>query len=353
MSRKSGEPQGNHNHGQASGLSRKPHPEPVEASVAEDSASHPRYKPAMTSKPHTADLRTVRDFLRYAVSRFQQSGLVYGHGTTNAFDDAAYLVLEGLHLPVGQLDPWLDARLLPDERVRLAELIESRVSTRKPTAYLLNKAYIQGVPFFIDERVIVPRSYLGEMLAGPLADELFGAGEGALIDAPEDIHAVLELCTGSGCLAVLAAHRFPAASVTAVDLSAPALEVAKRNVAEHGLEGRISLLTGDLLAPVKSRRFDLIIANPPYVAAEVVQDFPPEFRAEPEMAHLGGEDGLDLVRRIVAGAKAHLTPGGGLLCEIGEDRALLEADFPDMPFLWLDSAESEGEVFWIKREDLP
>jgi ribosomal protein L3 glutamine methyltransferase len=321
--------------------------------VAEDSATHPRYKPAMTSRPNTADLLTVRDFLRYAVSRFQGSGLVYGHGTTNAFDDAAFLVLEGLHLPVGQLDPWLDARLLPDERFRLAALIDQRVTSRKPSAYLLNKAYIQGMPFFIDERVIVPRSYLGEMLAGPLADELFGAGEGTLIDTPEDVRAVLELCSGSGCLAILSALRFPAATVDAVELSADALKVAERNVTDYGLDGRVRLVSGDLLAPVKGRRYDLIIANPPYVAAEVVQAFPPEFAAEPAMAHLGGADGLDLVRRIVSSAKAHLNPGGGLLCEIGEDRALLEADFPGTPFLWLDSAESEGEVFWIRREDLP
>jgi ribosomal protein L3 glutamine methyltransferase len=303
--------------------------------------------------PATTDLLTVRDFLRHAVSRFTAANLTYGHGTTNAFDDAAFLVLEGLHLPVGQLDPWLDARLLPDERARLAELIDLRVSTRKPTAYLLNKAYIQGLPFFIDERVIVPRSYLGEMLAGPLAEELFGAGEGSLIDAPEDVASVLELCTGSGCLAILAALRFPAARIDAVDLSADALDVAERNVAEYGLSERVTLLKGDLLAPVKGRRYDLIIANPPYVAADVVSAFPPEYRAEPEMAHLGGADGLDLVRRIVNGAKAHLNPGGGLLCEIGEDRELLEADFPDTPFLWLDSAESEGEVFWIRREELP
>jgi ribosomal protein L3 glutamine methyltransferase len=307
----------------------------------------------MTSHPDTADLLTVRDFLRHAVSRFQQARLVHGHGTTNAFDDAAFLVLEGLHLPVGQLDPWLDARLLAGERARLAELIDQRVTTRKPTAYLLNKAYIQGLPFFIDERVIVPRSYLGEMLAGPDADTLFCAGEGSLVDAPDDVAHVLELCTGSGCLAILAALRFPGAEVDAVDLSADALKVAERNIGDYGLQDRIRLLKGDLLAPVRGRAYDLIIANPPYVAAEVVAAFPPEYAAEPEMAHLGGADGLDLVRRIVRDAKAHLAPGGGLLCEIGEDRHLLEADFPDTPFLWLDTADSEGEVFWIRREDLP
>jgi ribosomal protein L3 glutamine methyltransferase len=300
-----------------------------------------------------AELLTIRDFLRLAVSRFTAAGLAYGHGTTNAFDDAAFLVLEGLHLPVGQLDPWLDARLLPDERLRLTELIEQRVATRKPTAYLLKKAYIQGFPFHVDERVIVPRSYLGEMLAGPPADGLFGDGEGTLVAAPREVAQVLELCTGSGCLAILAAMRFPNAAVDAVELSRDAMKVAERNIADYGLEGRVRLVESDLFAACRGFTYDLIIANPPYVAAEVVAAFPPEFAAEPELAHLGGRDGLDLVRRIVRGAKAHLAPGGGLICEIGEDRELLEADFPDTPFLWLDSAESEAEVFWIRREDLP
>jgi ribosomal protein L3 glutamine methyltransferase len=305
--------------------------------------------------PRTAaeELATVRDFLRHAVSSFETAGLAYGHGTTNAFDDAAFLVLEGLRLPVGKLDPWLDARLLPAERLRLAELIAVRAATRKPTAYLLNKAYIQGLPFFVDERAIVPRSYLGEMLAGPQAETLFGADEGSLHDAPDDVASVLELCTGSGCLAILLALRFPHAAIDASDLSADALAVARRNVADYGLEERVRLLEGDLFRPIGKKCYDLIVANPPYVAAEVVEAFPPEFAAEPRLAHLGGEDGLDLVRRIVREAKAHLEPGGGLLCEIGEDRELLEADFPRTPFLWLDSAESEGEVFWIRREDLP
>ena len=294
------------------------------------------------------ELSTVRDFLRFAVSRFNAAGLVHGHGVTNALDDAAFLVLESLHLPVDQLEPWLDARLLAPERRMLAERIEERVSTRKPTAYLLQKAYIQGVPFYVDERVIVPRSYLGEMLAGPLSDDLFGA-DGSLIQDSEGVTRVLDLCTGSGCLAILAAMRFPNATIDAVELSADALAVARRNVADHGMEDRIRLLQGDLFAPVAGERYDLIIANPPYVAREVVEDFPPEYAAEPRMAHLGGEDGLDLARQIIDGAAAQLAPGGGLLCEIGEDRAFLEQDYPDHAFLWLDSAESEGEVFWLAQ----
>ena len=300
----------------------------------------------------TADaLLTLRDCLRFAVSRFTQAGLVHGHGITNALDDAAFLILETLHLPVDQLEPWLDARLLPAERLALVTIIEKRVSTRKPSVYLVQKAYIQGVPFFIDERVIVPRSYLGEMLAGPLAPTLFGPEEGSLIGEPHSVTRILDLCTGSGCLAILAALHFENATVDGVELSNEAMAVAKRNVAEHGLEERVRLFQGDLFKPVKGEGYDLIIANPPYVARAVVEAFPPEYAAEPRMAHLGGEDGLALVRRIIDGARQHLTPEGGLLCEIGEDRALLEAEYPDLNFLWLDSTESEGEVFWLRAED--
>jgi ribosomal protein L3 glutamine methyltransferase len=305
------------------------------------------------AKAAAAELVTIRDLLRHAVSRFREAGLVHGHGVTSAFDDAAFLILETLHLPVDQLDPWLDARLLASERLAIAEIIEKRVATRKPSAYLVGKAYIQGVPFHVDERVIVPRSYLGEMLAGPRAEELFGADEGLLTPEPERVNRILDLCTGSGCLAILAAMRFPGAIVDAVDLSPDALAVARRNVEEHGLADRVHLIEGDLYAPLKGRRYDLIIANPPYVAEEVVEDFPPEYAAEPRLAHAGGEDGLDLVRAIIAGAPAHLAEGGGLLCEIGEDRHIIETDCPLHPFLWLDSAESEGEVFWITADAFP
>jgi ribosomal protein L3 glutamine methyltransferase len=312
----------------------------------------------MTNSPFqpatvAAELTTIRDFLRFAVSRFRAAGLAHGHGVTSPLDDAAFLILETLQLPVDQLDPWIDARLLPQERLALAEIVEKRVSTRKPSAYLLGKAYIQGVPFYVDERVIVPRSYLGEMLAGPKAEEYFGQEEGMLIADPEGVARILDLCTGSGCLAILAAMRFPDAVVDAVDLSADALAVAAQNVTEHGLVDRVQVLLGDLFAPAKGRRYDLIIANPPYVAEEVVAAFPPEYAAEPRLAHAGGEDGLDLVRRIIDGAAAHLTPTGGLLCEIGEDRHIIETDYPHHPFMWLDSAESEGEVFWLNAEDFP
>jgi ribosomal protein L3 glutamine methyltransferase len=294
------------------------------------------------------DLITVRDLLRYAVSHFNAAGLTYGHGTGNALDEAAFLILEALHLPVDDINPWLDARLLPDERRQVASLLDARVSTRKPAPYLVGKAYIQGIPFHVDERVIVPRSFIAELLLG----DALGPDALGLIPEPEAIGSALDLCTGSGCLAIIAAMCLPNAEVDAVDLSADALEVAKLNLAEHGMEDRIRLLKGDLFKPLKSARYDLIITNPPYVAAAEVAAFPPEYANEPQMAHLGGADGLDLVRRILAEAPAHLTPEGGLICEIGTGRHILEDEYPALPFTWLDTEQSEGEVFWLSRRDL-
>jgi ribosomal protein L3 glutamine methyltransferase len=293
-----------------------------------------------------AVFRTARDVFRYAVSRFNAAGLVYGHGTTNAVDEAAFLVLEGLHLPIDSLDPFLDAALLGEERAHLLGLIDARVATRKPAAYLLNRAYIQGVPFYVDERVIVPRSFIGELLFGGLV------GEGSLIEDPDAIESVLDLCTGGGSLAILAARTFANARVEAVDLSADALAVARRNVEEHGLSGRIALREGDLFAPLGDSRYDLIFSNPPYVDAESFAAFPPEYAAEPPLAHEGGRDGLDIVRRILREAGEHLTPQGALICEIGTGRARLEAEFPDLPLFWLDTEESEGEVFFVRASDL-
>ena len=290
---------------------------------------------------------TTRDWFRHAIGRFNSANIVFGHGTTNALDEAAFLILEGLKLPIDTLDPFLDARLLMDERRKLAELIDARVTTRKPAAYLLNRAYIQGVPFYVDERVIVPRSFIGELLSEDLA------GEAGLETPSEAIGSVLDLCTGGSSLAILAAPAFPNAQIDAVDISPEALEVARRNVEEHGLADRIELFQGDLFAPVAGRRYELILSNPPYVSAELLAAFPPEFAAEPRLAHAGGADGLDIVRRIIAEARAHLEPDGVLICEIGEGRDILEADFPDLELLWLDTRESEGEVFLARAADLP
>ena len=294
------------------------------------------------------DLFTVRDWLRYAVTRFNASGVFHGHGATNAVDEAAFIVLESLSLPVDDINPWLDCRLVAAERARLAELIEARVTSRKPAAYLLGKAYIQGIPFKIDERVIVPRSFIGEMLFDPA----FFGEDGMLVDDVFAIESAVDVCTGSGCLALLAAQVFPNAEVDAVDLSADALEVAKINVAESPVGDRVTLHRGDLFAPLAGRRYDLIITNPPYVEQEVMDVLPPEYRHEPELALAGGPDGLDLVRRILAEAPKHLNAGGGLLCEIGTGREILDEEYPHLPFTWLDTEDSEGEVFWIAARDL-
>lgn len=295
-----------------------------------------------------ADLKTVRDFIRYGVSRFNRADLTYGHGTTNAFDEAVFMVLETLKLPIDQLDPYLEARLTRSERQAVASIIDARVTTRKPAPYLTNSAYIQGVPFYVDERVIVPRSYIGELLFS----EMFGGEDFTLVEDPTEVTRVLDLCTGSGCLAILASQIFPDATVDAVDLSRDALDVAHRNVSDHGLEDRITLLHGDLFAPLKGRKYDLIITNPPYVDAEAMAALPPEFRHEPEMALGSGVDGFDIVRRILKTAAKHLTDEGGLICEFGTGREVLEEEFPDVDFLWLETANSFGEVFWLTRDQL-
>ena len=303
-------------------------------------------KPA-TSEP-ASQLSTIRDFLRWALSAFRAAKVVHGHGTTSATDEAAFLILEALHLPVDDINPWLDARLLEAEKQTLARLIRARIETRMPAAYLVKRAYIHGMPFYVDERVIVPRSYIGELMF----TGIFGGDEAALIEDTSIVTSVLDLCTGSGCLAIIAAGIFPDAEVDAADLSADALEVARINVDEHDVANRVNLLHGDLFEAVEGRTYDLIISNPPYVAGGEVQAFPPEYGHEPVMAHLGGEDGLDLVRRILGEAADHLNPGGGLLCEIGTGRERLVDDYPQLDFLWLDTEESEGEVFWITREQL-
>ena len=295
-----------------------------------------------------SQLESVRDFLRWAMSEFRAAKIVHGHGTTSAIDEAAFLILETLNLPVDDINPWLDARLLQNERAALAEIIRRRIDTRTPAAYLVKRAYIHGVPFYVDARVIVPRSYIGElMFAGA-----FGGEDASLIEDISRVTSILDLCTGSGCLAILAAGIFPDAEIDAADLSEAALEVARINVEDHDYLNRINLLHGDLWEAVEGRTYDLIISNPPYVAGGEVAAFPPEYGHEPVLAHLGGDDGLDLVRRILEDAADHLNPGGGLLCEIGTGRAMLVAEYPHLDFLWLDTEESQGEVFWITREQL-
>jgi ribosomal protein L3 glutamine methyltransferase len=306
---------------------------------------------ARFQKPRSGELLTLLDFVRYAASRFIEAKLVFAHGTPDPVSEAAFLVCETLHLHPDRFESFATARVTAREAGAILDVIARRVVSRKPAAYLVNKIYMRGLPFYVDERVIVPRSFIGELLDSHFSGEPDQHG-GSLVDDPSAVENVLDLCTGSGCLAVLASRSFPKARIDAVDISRDALEVAARNIADYGLRDRVTLHRGDLFAPVGGTRYDLIISNPPYVDAQGMAELPRECRAEPQLAFDGGADGLDLVRRILEEAGRHLAPGGGLLCEIGRGREPLEAAFPQLPLLWLDTEESDGEVFWIAAADL-
>jgi ribosomal protein L3 glutamine methyltransferase len=292
----------------------------------------------------TLPFSTVRDLLRFAVSRFNEAKLSFGHGSANAYDEAAYLVLHTLHLPLDLLDPFLDARLTSAEIDAVLRVIERRAGERVPAAYITQEAWMHGYRFYVDERVIVPRSFIGELLQDGLQP---------YVDDPEQVGAVLELCTGSGCLAILAAHAFPNADIDAVDLSAPALEVATRNVADYHLDDRVALFEGDLYAPLAERRYDVIISNPPYVNATSMQELPAEYQHEPAMALAGGADGMDIVRRIIADARNWLTDDGVLVVEIGNEREHVEAAFGGLDLVWLPTSAGDDNVFLIQARDLP
>jgi ribosomal protein L3 glutamine methyltransferase len=301
-------------------------------------------------KVSPGELVTLLDFVRYATSRFNEAKLTFAHGTTDPVAEAAFLVCETLHLHPDQFESFATARVASHEARSILDVIARRVRSGKPAAYLVNKIYMRGLPFYVDERVIVPRSFIGELL-----DSHFGGhdSEGpSLIADASAVENVLELCTGSGCLAILASRTFPNAHIDAVDISKDALDVAARNVAEHGIQERVMLHRGDLYAPVADKRYDLIIANPPYVDAAGMAGLPRECRAEPKLAFDGGADGLDVARRILDKARRHLTAEGGLLCEIGRCRNALEMAYPRAEFLWLDTEDSEGEVFWAAASDL-
>jgi ribosomal protein L3 glutamine methyltransferase len=285
--------------------------------------------------------------VQFAAARFAAAKLVFAHGTTDPMAEAAFLVAEALHLVPDRVEEVAAARVGRREGNAILDLIDARIATRKPAAYLVQKIYQRGVAFFIDERAIVPRSYIGEILDS----ELLAGGTGALVD-PASLARVLDLCTGSGCLAVLAALRFPNASVDAVDISADALAVAAQNVAAHGLASRITLHRGNLFAPLGGTRYDLIIANPPYVDAAGMAALPPECRHEPPLALDGGPDGIAIVRQIIDNAGQHLARNAGLLCEIGRNRPVLQEAYPDTSFLWLDTEETSEEVFWLDAVQL-
>ncbi|WP_136417349.1 50S ribosomal protein L3 N(5)-glutamine methyltransferase [Herbaspirillum sp. ST 5-3] len=286
---------------------------------------------------------TIRDLLRYAVTRFNTANLFFGHGSSNAFDEAAYLILHTLKLPLDKLDPFLDAHLLPDETASVLKMIERRTTERVPAAYLTHEAWLGNYRFYVDERVIVPRSFIAELIPDQFAP---------WIDDPESVANVLDLCTGSGCLPIMLADALPNAQVDAVDISADALAVARRNVDDYQLQDRIALIESDLYTNVPKKKYNLIVSNPPYVNADSMSKLPQEYRHEPQLALAGGTDGMDLVRKIVAGAAERLTKNGILVVEIGNERAFAEAAFPDLELTWLSTSAGDDTVFLLTADQL-
>lgn len=291
----------------------------------------------------TKELRSVRDYLRFSVSRFNQAELFFGHGSSDAYDEAAYLILHTLHLPLDRLEPFLDARLTELECNEVLHIIQRRVEQRVPAAYLTRQAFLGEFSFYVDERVIVPRSFIAELLREQL---------NPWIAEPDTVRNVLDLCTGSGCLAILAAHAFPNAEIDAVDLSSAALAVAERNVNDYHLQNQVHLIESDLFNKLTNRQYDLIISNPPYVDAASVAALPQEYLHEPELALGSGTDGLDATRHILQHAAQHLSENGILIVEIGHNREVLEAAYPHLPFTWLDVTAGDQFVFMLHRNDL-
>lgn len=290
-----------------------------------------------------AQLYTVRDLLRFAVSHFNEAKLAFGHGSHNAYDEAAYLILHTLHLPLDTLEPFLDARLTSSEIHTVMKVLECRIKQRIPAAYLTHEAWLGEFRFYVDERVIVPRSFIAELLRERLDP---------WVADPEAIENGLDMCTGSGCLAILMAFAFPNAVIDAVDISSDALDVARRNINDYALEHQVRPLQSDLFTVLGGRTYDVIVSNPPYVNAESMAALPDEYRHEPTLALASGEDGLDAVRVILREAPKHLNPEGLLLVEIGHNRNALEDAFPEIEFTWLETSAGDEHVFLVTREQL-
>lgn len=290
------------------------------------------------------EFESIRDLLRYAVTQFNKANLHFGHGSSNAYDEAAYLILKTLSLPLDQLEPFLDARLLKSECDQILHVIERRIKDRIPAAYLTQEAWLGEYRFYVDERVIVPRSFIAELLQTQLAP---------WVVEPDRITNILDMCTGSGCLAILSALYFEYAQIDAVDISKPALEVAHKNIDHYGLEKRINLIASDLFSSLKNKRYDLIISNPPYVNAESMSQLPKEYQHEPQNALSSGIDGLDATRKILESAAEHLTEDGLLLVEIGHNREALEHAYPSTAFNWLEAHAGNEFVFLLHRNQLP
>jgi len=299
--------------------------------------------PSANLAPMT-ELQTLRDLLRYAVSRFHEGKLFFGHGSDSAWNEAVYLLLHTLHLPPENLEPFLDARVLPEERERFLSVLQQRCELRKPAAYLTGEAWLQGHRFVVDERVIIPRSPISELLADSLSPWII---------EPEAIHRALDLCTGSGCLAILTAYAFPNAQVDAVDISEDALEVAKQNIALHGMQGHVHPVLSNLFEALpREQQYDLIVCNPPYVNQASLDALPREYLHEPTLALAGGNDGMDLVRRILHDVPDYLAPGGTLVLEIGHEYDNFVNAFPELEPVWLSTATADNQILLLTREQL-
>ncbi len=291
----------------------------------------------------TTPFSTVLDLLRYAVTRFTREKLFFGHGSENAFDEAAYLILHTLSLPIDRLEPFLDARLLPEEIASVMDIIERRVTDRIPAAYLTGEAWLQGYSFHVERGVIIPRSFLAELIVEQFAP---------WVPDPDGITDILELCTGSGCLAIMLADQFPNATVDAVELSPAALGVAQMNIDRYGMRDRIQLHHADLYDGIPDKRYQLIVTNPPYVNQSSMENLPPEYLHEPKMALAGGFDGMDIVRRIVRTAGERLTDDGLLIVEIGNEAEHAIAAFPELELTWLSTSGGDDRVFLLTAEQL-
>lgn len=297
----------------------------------------------MTTNQITTELQTIRDWLRYAVSQFEASDIFYGHGTDNAYDEAVWLIMSALHLPMDTLNNFLDARLTASERSKLAGFIDQRITQHTPTAYLLKEAWLQGLKFYVDERVLIPRSFIAELLNTDLSP---------WVEFPEMIESAADICTGSGCLGVLLASVFPNAAVDVIDISQDAIDVANINIANYGLDAQVTAIKSDMFSALTGKKYDIIISNPPYVDAPSMAALPAEYQNEPQLALGSGIAGLDHTHTILREAANYLNDDGILIVEIGHNRDALEAAYPNIIFNWLEVSSGTEFVFLLTKSQL-